>query len=392
MGHQTTCPFFADGATRRLLMYSDAARQHDYASIRRFTDRLRGDELMITKRQMDPAPFEGRHRLQLEHLVGLHDALGGAVGKISKLVLTTASVVLDINEDPRPFADALREQQIDEMLQGGEAFAFASDQGAQSLLLVSLPNNVQAVRLAGLDLNADIEPELGHELLEDLFCRRHSLWRDLSRFGPLGVRSDPSSSNLGEILGRQAGLRATLWTVITRPPIGTSATAAIAVEMAATWARTAIATWARAAVARGATVVATWARAAVARGATVVATWARTAVAVMAVVPVVTRALVAIWCWGRQWDLRRRLTLGGNATQQRLGRGENACRLGAHAKDTSGTRGQDLEVEIVMANSELLTGVAKGLFDRLAGELAVSVAIGSHFSVVSLVDLCVDGC
>src|SRR5450759_4301769 len=298
MGHQTTCPFFADGATRRLLMYSDAARQHDYASIRRFTDRLRGDELMITKRQMDPAPFEGRHRLQLEHLVGLHDALGGAVGKISKLVLTTASVVLDINEDPRPFADALREQQIDEMLQGGEAFAFASDQGAQSLLLVSLPNNVQAVRLAGLDLNADIEPELGHELLEDLFCRRHSLWRDLSRFGPLGVRSDPSSSNLGEILGRQAGLRVTLCTVITRPPIGTSATAAIAVEMAATWARTAIATWARtaiatwarAAIARGATVVATWARAAI-------ATWARAAIAVMAVVPVVTRALVAIWCW-----------------------------------------------------------------------------------------------
>ena len=355
---------------------------------------------MITKRQMDPAPFEGRHRLQLEHLVRLHDALGGAVGKISELVLATASVVLDINEDPRPFADALREQQVDEMLQGRQALALASDQGAQGLLLVSLPNNVQAVRLAGLDLNADIEPELGHELLEDLFCRRHSLWRDLSRFGPLGVRSDPSSSNLGEILGRQAGLRATLCTVITRPPIGTSATAAIAVEMAATWARAAVATWARTAIARGATVVATWARTAIARGATVVATWtraaiatwARPAIAVMAVVPVVTRALVAIWCWGRQWDLRRRLTLGGNATQQRLGRGENACRLGAHAKDTSGTRGQNLEVEIIMANSELLTGVAKGLFDRLAGELAVSVAIGSHFSVVSLVDLSVDGC
>jgi hypothetical protein len=148
--------------------------------------------------------------------------------------------------------------------------------------------------------------------------------------------------------------------------------------MVATWARAAVATWARAAVA-------TWARAAV-------ATWARAAVAVMAVVPVVTRALVAIWCWGRQWDLRRRLTLGGNATQQGLGRGENARRLGAHTKDTSGTRSQDLEVEIVMANSELLTGVAKGLFDRLASELAVSVAIGSHFSVVSLVDLSVDGC
>jgi hypothetical protein len=332
---------------------------------------------MIAKRQMDPAPFESRHRLQLEHLVGLDDALGGAVGKISELLLATAAVVLDIHEDPRPFADALREQQVDEMLQGRETLALASDKGAQSFLFVSLPNNVQAVRLAGFDLDADIKAELGHELLEDLFRSRHGLWRYFCRLSTLGVRSDASSSYLGQLIGRQAGLGATLCAVITRRPIGTSATAAIAVEMAATWARTAIATWARTAIARGATVV---------------ATWARTAIAVMAVVPVVTRALVAIWCWGRQWDLRRRLTLGGNATQQRLGRGENACRLGAHAKDTSGTRGQNLEVEIIMANSELLTGVAKGLFDRLAGELAVSVAIGSHFSVVSLVDLCVDGC
>src|ERR1035437_2718916 len=190
MRHQTTCPFFADGATRRLFMQSDAARQHDYASIRLFTDRLRGDEFMITKRQMDPAPFEGRHRLQLEHLVGLHDALGGAVGKISELVLTTASVVLDINED--------------------------------------------------------IKPELGHELLKNLFRRRHGLWRDLGRLGPLGVRSDPSRSDLGKLLGRQAGLWAPLCAVITRPPIGASATAAV--EIAATWARAAVVTWARAAV------------------------------------------------------------------------------------------------------------------------------------------------
>src|ERR1035437_5648860 len=390
MRHQTTCPFFADGTTRRLLMYSDAARQHDYASIRLFTDRLRGDEPMITKRQMDPAPFEGRHRLQLEHLVGLHDALGGAVGKISELVLATTSVVLDINEDPRPFADALREQQVDEMLQGGEAFAFTSDQGAQSLLLVSLPNNVQAVRLAGLDLHADIEPELRHELLKDLFRRRHGLWRDLGRLGPLGVRSDPSRSDLGKLLCRQAGLWAPLCAVITRPPVGASATAtvAVAVETVATWARATVPTWARA-------TVPTWARATVptwARATVVQPGWARLAIAVMAVVTVVTRALVALWCWGRPWGLRRRLPLGRNATQQRLGRGDNARRLGAHTKDTSGTRGQDLEVEIVMANSELLTGVAKGLFDRLAGELAVSVAIGSHFSVVSLVDLSVDGC
>jgi hypothetical protein len=113
------------------------------------------------------------------------------------------------------------------------------------------------------------------------------------------------------------------------------------------------------------------------------------------VVPLTAReviTVVAIWDWDGQRDLCRSLTLGGNATKKRLGRGENARRLSTHPKDTSGAWGQDLEVEIVVANSKLLAGVAKGLFDRFAGELAVSVAIGSHFSVVSLVGLSADGC
>jgi hypothetical protein len=220
------------------------------------------------------------------------------------------------------------------------------------------------------------------------------------------VRSDASGSNLGKLLGRQAGLGTALCAVITGPSIGTYATAAVAVEMAATGARAAVASWARATVACGSTVatgaraaVANWARATVACGSTVATGaavvppgWARPAIAVVSVVPVVTRALVSIWRWGRQWDLRRSLTLGGNATEQRLGRGENARRLGAHAKDTSSAWRQDLEVKIVVANSELLTGVTKGLFDRFAGEFAVCVAVGSHFSVVSLVGLRAAGC
>ena len=331
---------------------------------------------MITQREMDPAPLEGRHGLKLEHLAGLHDAFGGAVGKISELLLATAPVVLDINEDPRPFADAFREQQVDEMLQGRETFALASDEGAQSFLLVSLPNDVQAVRLASLDLDADIETELGHELLEDLFRSRHGLWRYFSRLGTLGVRSDASSSNLRQLIGRQAGLGATLRAVITRAPIGASATAAVTVDAVATGVRATVATGARATVD------------AVARG-------ARATIPVLDVVPLLARAViavVAIWGWGGQRDLCRSLTLGGNATKKRLGRGENARRLSTHPKDTSGAWGQDLEVEIVVANSKLLAGVAKGLFDRFAGELAVSVAIGSHFSVVSLVGLSAGGC
>ena len=341
---------------------------------------------MITQREMDPAPLEGRHGLKLEHLAGLHDAFGGAVGKISELLLATAPVVLDINEDPRPFADAFREQQVDEMLQGRETFSLASDEGAQSFLLVSLPNDVQAVRLASLDLDADIETELGHELLEDLFRSRHGLWRYFSRLGTLGVRSDASSSNLRQLIGRQAGLGATLRAVITRPPIGASATAAV--EVAARGARGAVGTRARATVGRGAT-IGTRARA------TVTPRRARATIAVLAVVPLAARAViavVAIWRWGGQRDLCRSLTLGGNATKKRLGRGEDARRLSAHPKNASGAWGQDLEVEIVMANSKLLAGVAKGLFDRFAGELAVSVAIGSHFSVVSLVGLSAGGC
>jgi len=358
---------------------------------------------MITQREMDPAPLEGRHGLKLEHLAGLHDAFGGAVGKISELLLATAPVVLDINEDPRPFADAFREQQVDEMLQGRETFALASDEGAQSFLLVSLPNDVQAVRLASLDLDADIETELGHELLEDLFRSRHGLWRYFSRLGTLGVRSDASSSNLRQLIGRQAGLGATLRAVITRAPIGASATAAVTVDAVATGARATVARGATVTVARGATVtvdaVATGVRATVATGARAtvdaVARGARATIPVLDVVPLLARAViavVAIWGWGGQRDLCRSLTLGGNATKKRLGRGENARRLSTHPKDTSGAWGQDLEVEIVVANSKLLAGVAKGLFDRFAGELAVSVAIGSHFSVVSLVGLSAGGC
>ena len=109
-------------------------------------------------------------------------------------------------------------------------------------------------------------------------------------------------------------------------------------------------------------------------------------------VSVVTRTILALGRGGRQRDLRSRLTLGGHAAKQRLGRSENARRLGAHSKDAAGAWGQNLEVEIVMANSELLAGVAKGLLDGLSGELAVSVSIGSHVSVVSLVGLRAAGC
>ena len=50
---------------------SDVARQHHHAAVRLLADRLGGDAIVIAQREVDPAPLEGGHRLELEHLAGL---------------------------------------------------------------------------------------------------------------------------------------------------------------------------------------------------------------------------------------------------------------------------------------------------------------------------------
>jgi len=119
--------------------------------------------------------------LQVEHPAGLDDARGGTVGQFAQLTLAPATVVLDIDEDPGPGPHLLREHQVDEVLQGGEALALAPDERPEGFLLVVVGNHVEPARLAGLDLDADIEPEVLHQLLEDRLAGRERLGRCLGR-------------------------------------------------------------------------------------------------------------------------------------------------------------------------------------------------------------------
>jgi hypothetical protein len=77
---------------------------------------------------------------------------------------------------------------------------------------------------------------------------------------------------------------------------------------------------------------------------------------------------------GRGWRQRpggRRFALGGRAAELGARGGKDPGRLGTHAEDPPAARGQDLEIEVVEPDAERLTGLAKGILDGLAGELAV---------------------
>ena len=240
---------------------SDLAGQHDYASVGFLADRLSADAIVIAQREMDPATLESRHGLQLEHLPGLDDALRGAIGQISQLAFAPAPVVLDIDQDARPLADALRQQQIDEVLESGKPLALAPDQGSQGFLLVAFADHVQSVRFSGRDLDTDIEFELGHDLLEDFLGGGHGLGRDLGRLRAHRVRGTASGGDLGEFLGCQAGLGASS-ALMPRATIGPAATAcraraAVAIEVAAIRPGPPVAARARAPIDVGAVPVAT---------------------------------------------------------------------------------------------------------------------------------------
>ena len=79
----------------------------------------------------------------------------------------------------------------------------------------------------------------------------------------------------------------------------------------------------------------------------------------------------------------RGVALGGRAAELRQRGGDDPGRFRAHAENTPAPGGQDLEVQVVELRPKRLARVAKGLLDRLAGELA----IGTHVNVASLVGL-----
>ena len=180
--------------------------EHD-AAVRLLADRLGRDAGMVAQREVDPAALEGGHRLQLEHLAGLDDARGGPVGELAQLALAPAAVVLDVDEDARPGAHLLGQHQVDEVLEGRQALALAADERPERLLLVAVGDDVEAARLAGLDLDADVEPEVAHQLLEDRLAGGEGLGRRLGglEVGAFGGQRAASGGDLGGLGGGQVG-------------------------------------------------------------------------------------------------------------------------------------------------------------------------------------------
>jgi len=72
--------------------------------VRLLADRLGRDIGMVAQRQVNPAPLEGRHRLELEHLAGLDDPLRRPLRDLAELTLASPAVVLHVHQDagPRP--------------------------------------------------------------------------------------------------------------------------------------------------------------------------------------------------------------------------------------------------------------------------------------------------
>src|SRR5690349_8958548 len=94
---------------------SAAAGEDDDPPVRLLADGLGRDLRMLAEREVDPAPLEGRHRLELDHLAGLLDAGGRAVGEVAELALAAAAIVLDVDEDAGPLAHPTRQHQVDEV-------------------------------------------------------------------------------------------------------------------------------------------------------------------------------------------------------------------------------------------------------------------------------------
>ena len=220
------------------------------------------------------------------------------------------------------------------MLEGGQPLALATDEGAERLLLVTVGHDVEPARLAGLDLDADVEPEVPHQALEDRLAGREGLGR---RLGGLQVGS----------LGGQRSARGRR---PRRPPRRVRPAEPPRAGARSRSSRRGLVVPARRAIVTRSVVAA---RAVVA---------ARRAVVTRAVVTgsVVARprssrrggrssagSVVAARRGSRQRRRGGGLALGSRSAQRRARRGDDPGRLGAHAEDAPAARRQDLEVEVV---------------------------------------------
>src|SRR5688572_1502030 len=102
---------------------SAGATQDDDAPMRLLANGLRSDVRIAPQREVDPAPLEGGHRLELKHLAAFLDLLRGARRDLAQLALTPAAVVLDVDQDARPGAELARQHEVDQVLQCRQALA-----------------------------------------------------------------------------------------------------------------------------------------------------------------------------------------------------------------------------------------------------------------------------
>jgi len=211
-----------------------------------------------------------------------------------------------------------------------------------------------------------------------------------------------SGGNLGKFLGGQprlgTGSALVPWTSI-RPATTGGARAAVAVESAgAARARAAVTRGARAAVGRGGAVPVRSSfagRSPIRRRGAIVApgrTRGAVSIPVVAEVTIAPGSVLAVVDGRGQRSLSGGFSLGSGAAQRGPGSGQDTRGLSAHPEHAAAARGQDLEIELVEADTKLVSGSSKSFLHRLARELTVGVAKGSHVSVVSLYGWCACAC
>ena len=113
------------------------------SAARRMTTRRIGSSPMdwvdtpahIAQGEVDPAPLERGHRLQLEHHAALDDLVRGSSRDLAQLALAPTAVVLDVHEHAGPGAHAPGQHQVDQVLQRRQALALAADERAEGLPL-----------------------------------------------------------------------------------------------------------------------------------------------------------------------------------------------------------------------------------------------------------------
>src|SRR5450756_1695835 len=264
------------------------------------------------------------------------------------------------------------------MLEGGEPLPLATDERAKGLVLFVVgADHIEAIRLAGLDVDGDREAQVLHQLLEEslpcvkcgrrrlggleLLALSHERASGLDLVGLAGGDDRHAGSIVraarGAVVPTGAAVPGPLRAVVATRGVGTRCIATRGVA-------------ARCIAVRGWVVAARRIRARRIRALHRRAVGSIVAARRIAVRGWVVAARAAIHGAGER-PRGGRLTLRRGAPERGARRGDDPGGLGAHPQNAPAARGQDLEVELVEADAKFLAGVAQGFLDGLASELTV---------------------